>query len=130
MKKWLKENWFKLIITTGIFLISLSVFYYFVIFSPQKEKNRLNQETQEKQEQLTKELKEQQIEEDKSNLLDTCLKEAEAELVEKTQAIVEWGNKETTNENVSEMTKILQKMFDDSSLKLKEDKAECFNKYH
>lgn len=35
---WLKENWFKLSITIAIVLVGISVFSYFVIFLPQKER--------------------------------------------------------------------------------------------
>ena len=46
MKQFLKENWFKIIITLTILLIGFSIFYYFVIFIPQKEQTKLEQERQ------------------------------------------------------------------------------------
>ncbi len=37
MNTFIKNNWFKLIIALGVVLIGVSVFYYFVILSSQKE---------------------------------------------------------------------------------------------
>ncbi|MBI2476080.1 MAG: hypothetical protein HYV67_02470 [Candidatus Taylorbacteria bacterium] len=59
IKHWLKENWFRLVIAIAIISIGLSLFYYLVIFTSQKEQNRLNQETQK---QLLQEQEKQQKE--------------------------------------------------------------------
>lgn len=37
IKHWLKENWFKSVISFGVVIVSASAFYYFVILSHQKE---------------------------------------------------------------------------------------------
>lgn len=42
--KFLKENWFKIIIALIVSLIGFSFFYYYVIFLPQKEKTRVEAE--------------------------------------------------------------------------------------
>lgn len=43
---WLKNNWFKLIIAAIIILIGFSIFYYSIVFLPQKERIRLEQQKQ------------------------------------------------------------------------------------
>ncbi len=45
---WLKNNWFKLGILVVFLIFVFSLFYYFVVFIPQKEKVKTEQLTQEK----------------------------------------------------------------------------------
>ncbi len=37
MKNFIKENWFKIVIALGIFLIGFSIFYFFVLYLPQHQ---------------------------------------------------------------------------------------------
>lgn len=90
--------------------------------------NRQTEEIKEEQQQVELE-KEQQIKVGQAVLLDTCFKNAEAMLAKATQDVIDWGNRETTDENSGEMGKILQRMFDDYSEKFKNDKDECFKRY-
>ena len=71
---WLKENWFKVGILAVAFLISLSVAYYYVIFLPQKEQARIDQQ---RQEQFAKEFREQQAKEEAEQALNICIADAE-----------------------------------------------------
>src|SRR3989344_9317958 len=48
MKNFIKENWFKIEIFLVILLIAMSVFYYFVILSSQKE-TRIKEQAQKEQ---------------------------------------------------------------------------------
>ncbi len=60
MKKFLKENWFKLGIIVILLMIGLSIAYYFVIFLPKKDIVQIEQQKQEqgaKPNQPQKELK-------------------------------------------------------------------------
>jgi len=41
MKKFIKENWFRVIIAVVVVLAGFSVFYYFTVFLPQQEKEKL-----------------------------------------------------------------------------------------
>lgn len=45
MKNFIKQSWFKLVIAGIVILIGISVFYYFVILSAQKE-SRIKQQTE------------------------------------------------------------------------------------
>lgn len=68
MKKFIKENWFKLSVILILIIICFSLFYYFIIFIPQKEQTKQDQEA-------TKELK---ITEEKE-LLNKCIINAQEE---------------------------------------------------
>lgn len=43
MNKFLKENWFKLGIFMLLFIVTASIFYYFVFFLPSIERNKIEQ---------------------------------------------------------------------------------------
>lgn len=75
MKNFLKENWFKLVIALMVVVAGLSIAYYYVLFLPQKEQARLEQQ---RQEQLAEELKEQQakLEKRKTECQKLCEKRA------------------------------------------------------
>jgi preprotein translocase subunit YajC len=88
MKNFLKENWFKLSFALAIILIGASVFYYFVIYLPQKEQMRIeadkqteemkikaeqNKLEQERLDDLLKEQKIKQAEEDREEKLNACI---------------------------------------------------------
>jgi len=73
MRIFLKDNWFQVIIALAIILVAISVFYYFVIFIPQKEQARIDQQ---KQEQLAKDQKEQEAKQQAEQALNTCLADA------------------------------------------------------
>lgn len=81
MDTFIKDNWFKIGILMVFIIIALSIAYYFVIFIPRKEKNKIEQE---RQEQVSEELKEQEAKENadrakaeaKQNL-DNCISNAE-----------------------------------------------------
>jgi len=64
----------KLAIVAGIILVGFSVFYYYVIFLPQKERVKVERE---QQEQVVEELKEQREKEEARLSLDTCIANAE-----------------------------------------------------
>jgi len=68
------EKVIKLSIVLAILLVSFAVFYHYVIFLPQKEEARLKQE---KQEQLAKEIKEQEAKAEAERALNVCLADAE-----------------------------------------------------
>lgn len=74
IKKFMVENWFKLSFAIAVILIGIAFFYYFVIFLPQKEQARINQQNQE---QLAKEQKEQKEKEEATKSLNFCLSFAE-----------------------------------------------------
>ncbi|MDD2646477.1 MAG: hypothetical protein PHV78_01695 [Patescibacteria group bacterium] len=46
----MKKNYWKIMLVIGILLISLSIFYYFVIFLPQREQTRAEKEQQKQSE--------------------------------------------------------------------------------
>lgn len=69
MKKFIKENWFKLSIVLGILLISVSVFYYFFFFLPHREQSILDRQQQEK-------LTEEQKIKNQRDMLNSCLEDA------------------------------------------------------
>lgn len=60
----------KLSIIISVLLISFSFFYYYVIFLPKKEQTRINTE---KQEQFSKELKEEREKKEAEQALNTCI---------------------------------------------------------
>ncbi len=81
IKTFLQKNWFKIIVALVILLIGFSILYYFVIFLPQKEEARLEQQ---RQEQLAKEEKEReeleresQAKEEAEQALSNCIASAE-----------------------------------------------------
>lgn len=74
MKEFIKDNWFKLCFAVSVVLIGFSVFYYFVIFIPEKERMKAEQA---KQEQVDKELKEQKDKEESESALNNCISNAE-----------------------------------------------------
>jgi len=63
-------NAVKISIVLAVLLVSFAIFYHYVIFLPQKEEAKLEQQ---RQEQLTKELKEREEQE----ALDACIANAE-----------------------------------------------------
>lgn len=46
----MKNNWWKIILATGVLLIGFSIFYYYVVFLPHKEQTKLKQEQKDEQE--------------------------------------------------------------------------------
>ncbi len=77
MKRFIKENWFKLGMMLILLLIGLSFGYYFVIFLPQKEMERKGLL---KHEQLIKEVERQEAKQKEENSrvnLGTCLNDAD-----------------------------------------------------
>ena len=46
MEKFLKKNWFKLVILFLVLLATISVFYYYIFFLPRYEQATLNQQKQ------------------------------------------------------------------------------------
>ncbi len=74
MKNWLKENWFKVGLLVVLLILGLSFAYYYIVFLPKKEQNRLAQEIQKQTLQESKEIKER---EKTQSLLDECLADAE-----------------------------------------------------
>lgn len=45
--KWLSENWFRAGLLVAIFVAGISVAYYFVLFTPQQEEAKLDQQRRE-----------------------------------------------------------------------------------
>ncbi len=58
MNEFVKQNWFKLSFSIAIILIGFSVFYYFVVFIPKKDEDRIEQL---KQEQIIKDQKDEEV---------------------------------------------------------------------
>lgn len=107
MKKFFKENWLKLIIALGILIIVSSVFYYFVIFFPNLQKNELllkeNQQNFEQTQKIneTNQATENQNslniqQENNSGALNTCLSDAEAKHSESWKSNCQNRAKEVT----------------------------------
>jgi hypothetical protein len=48
MNEFMRQNWFKIIIAVDVFIIALSIGYYFIFFVPQNEKIKEKQQAQEK----------------------------------------------------------------------------------
>ena len=69
----------KAVLILSLLLVALSVFYYYVIFLPQKEEARLEQQRQEQLAEELKELKEQEAKEEAERNLNECLSDAESE---------------------------------------------------
>lgn len=105
----------ELSITSGIFLIGASLFYYLVIFTPKKEQMRADQ--LESQRESQKELLESQRE-----LLETCIKDAQRNYLANWNKICDFrGKKNECALSDSDLERA------DNSLK--ESKNECFRKY-
>ena len=136
----------KAVLILSLLLVALSVFYYYVIFLPQKEQARIEQQ---KQEQLAEELKEQEAKEEAEQekrlnrlLLDTCLNEADNSLKNsfislcKDDGRISGGDEAsclagTIDDNVSYMTasNLYSSLFKRILDKREKDKDECFKKY-
>ncbi|MEK7124722.1 MAG: hypothetical protein AAB877_03545 [Patescibacteria group bacterium] len=86
MKEFIKQNWFKLSFATSVILIGVSIFYYFVIFIPEKEEIRVKQEQlkieQAKQEEVDKQTKEEQAKLESKEALDSCISSAKSHYTE------------------------------------------------
>lgn len=80
IKNWLKENWFKAALATGVIITGVSVFYYFVILSYQKE---VRIQEQARIDLIAKNNKEAQFQE-----------QARLDLIEKNKLVAEKSAKE------------------------------------
>lgn len=77
MNEFIKQNWFKLSFSVSVILIGISIFYYFVIFIPNKEEVRIKQEElkieQAKQEQFEKQTREEKTKLEAEEALNSCV---------------------------------------------------------
>lgn len=105
----------KLSIAGGIFLISASLFYYLVIFTPKKEQMKADQ--LESQRELQKELLESQRE-----LLETCIEDAQRNYLANWNKICDFRGKKKECE-------LRDYDLERADNYLKESKNECFRKY-
>ena len=126
----------------GVVLISFSVFYYYVIALPQKDKMILEQQqtefeykkqqdTKEETQQLEKQTILEQEEENRKTLLENCLEFAKQEHKRKIDNFAEIFNENCVNPNG--WTQECHDAFNDSLEKYeneeKQDKEECYKKY-
>lgn len=98
-------------IVAGILIISMSIFYYFVIFLPQKEREKT-------------ELKREELETIEANrtLLNDCLREAE-------RKSNDFWNKMCRGQGLKEDCSLPQHNADSAKEYLDDWKEECFKKY-
>ncbi len=117
---WLKENWFKIIISLGIILVAGSFFYYLVVLPSQKEsyKRRVDLEEQVRQTLKEKEVEQKQTEiQSQRNL---CLLDADLH-----SSKLEELNGTKTKEGYS--VPLDTREWIDRTIKAEKD--ECFKKY-
>lgn len=134
MKNWLKENWFRAGILITILAAVFSVGYYYVIFLPQKEQARINQQ---KQEQIEKELKEDAEKAEakrqatlNSLLLEACLADAENKWRDWGQRLSQKANEcKVQGGGICRTAEAFVEAFDKNDAQLQQDKDECFKKY-
>jgi len=74
----MKIDFFKIIIAITLLIIALSVAYYFVIFLPQKENQKIELQRLEAEEEKTEAEQKKKEAESKSQLLSICLGQAES----------------------------------------------------
>lgn len=127
MRKFLKENWLKIIIAFALVLIGVSVFYYSVIFIPSQEKSRLDLEKIKidqnlKQEQLRLE-KEESLREMSREALIRCFDNAENKAGDTTQKLLDFAKTSEAKEYD------LSGAFDSIDEQLVIDKEDCHNLY-
>jgi len=129
------DKFFKIFISISILLIGGSIFYYFVIFIPQKEQARIELE------RIKVELEQREKERNKANL-DICLTAAEASaknsfvVICKSDKRVSGGDNKVcemgTAKDVIEFMNasyLRETLFKGILEKLEKDKAECFKRY-
>ncbi len=136
----------KLSIIASMLLVSFSIFYYYVIFLPKKEKTRIDQQ---KQEQLTKGLKEQEVKTEiekqrnlNAMLLQICLNEADLSLRTNFTVLcgsderISGGDKSSCSTDDTEtvigymtVSEFYTTHFKRILDKREKDRGECFKKY-
>lgn len=117
----------KLSIIGSMLLVSFSFFYYYVIFLPQKEQARIDQQ---KQEQLTKELKEQKAKNEVEILLNSCLLDAENKWKNWGQQLSKKADEcRIQGGGICRTAEAFVEAFEKNDVQLKQDKDECFKRY-
>ena len=98
MKQFIKDHWFKLIIAFTIFLVGISIFYYFVVLGTQKTQSsvKANEESLRlKQEKQLEDFNQQREEETAKNLneqnLTDCLNTVEKNKSSDIVYWIDWG---------------------------------------
>ncbi len=97
----------------GILLIGASLFYYLVIFLPQKEESI---QEQHKQEEI-------KVKEKEFNL-DQCLEAAQVEQERSNEQLIKWAKEDNQDGKYN-----LRGAFDSIKKQYEQDRAECFKKY-
>lgn len=86
MKQNLIDQIFKITVAIGILIVCLSVGYYFVLFLPQKENQKIELQKIEQEKKEQQEEQQQRARENRATSLSTCLSEAESNYSRN------WGN--------------------------------------
>lgn len=111
----MNNNWSTLLLSVAALIVALSIGYYFVIFLPQKEQEKIQQEKQ----------KNTAMEEKKTNeklLLNYCLEDAEKSYN------YNW-NKTCSTQRLEDECNLPSNMADSIDNYRKQQKDECFKKY-
>lgn len=116
----------------AIILISLSVFYYFVIFLPSQE--RINAEFQREQYQNQQQVAQREAQErvDSNLSLNMCLNEAQTNRDDSVRYWTEWGDKTCVGNNNSYVNKCLDAVLaeaEKANIRQKEDEDKCIRLY-
>lgn len=122
MKNFFKDNWFKLVISLAILLVCISIFYYFVIFIPQKERAKMEQQEKVKQEEQAKELS-------KKELFDNCMQEVEDNFRRNSMGLCSsmgYTQEQIDNLECQVRNDVVKKMEDEQ----KAGQDRCFKNYH
>ncbi len=106
---------FRIAITVGIVLVSLSIFYYFVIFLPQKEETKMKQ------------LKQEQEATQRAKYIDEAFRDVCLEDADKGY-LVNW-NKECKSRGLKENCSLPLENADRLEVSRQQYKDECFKKY-
>ena len=124
------NNVFKLSVISVVLLIGFSVFYYYFLFLPAIEKNKLEQEINLRMIQLSELTKQktetQALTESTSSLLTNCFNSASETYYEIFSKALEECNS-TTEKN--DKDKCILSLNEQIKLGLKEAKDECYNQY-
>lgn len=119
-------------LVVAIFLIGFSIFYYLVIFLPQKERRAQETKAQEQIPQALLENIKQEAKENQANntqtrqltLLDECLNRAKTEKARVTEELIKWAGVENKDGKYD-----LTGAFDGINKQYEQDREECFRKY-
>jgi len=106
----------------AILLISIAIFWHYVIYLPAKDKTERITEAQEK---FTEQMIEEEMAKQQEIKLDNCLKEAEAYNLEWREVLL---NPESECDNLGCLDATLEAL-DEAVVELQQEKENCLKKY-